>query len=175
MACTENDAYAERMRIMSLHGISKDAWKRFTADGSWYYEIVAPGFKYNLTDIAAAMGLHQIRKANRLHQQRTERALLYTSGLKDVDELILPQHGLIGFTHGICHPRGSSWISLKIDRAQFIELGNEASARGWHWMPTMHPYYRETHGYLRNLNNCSISGIISLNLPTRRRNGGVCV
>src|SRR4029079_13990906 len=89
MACTQNDEYAERMRIMSLHGISKDAWKRFTAEGSWYYEIIAPGFKYNLTDIASAIGLHQIRKANRLHQQRTERALLYTSGLEDIDELIL--------------------------------------------------------------------------------------
>ena len=49
--------------MMSLHGISKDAWKRYTAEGSWYYEIVAPGFKYNMTDIAAAMGLAQLRQA----------------------------------------------------------------------------------------------------------------
>ena len=149
MACTEDDAYAERMRIMSLHGISKDAWKRFTADGSWYYEIVAPGFKYNLTDIAAAIGLHQIRKANRLHQQRTERALLYTSGLKDVDELILPK---------IQPNRIHSWHlyvirlkldQLKIDRAQFIsELKQRGIGTSVHWMPLhMHPYYRETYGY----------------------------
>src|ERR1035438_4371148 len=59
MACTENDEYADRMRIMSLHGISRDAWKRFTAEGSWYYEIVAPGYKYNLTDIASAIGIHR--------------------------------------------------------------------------------------------------------------------
>src|SRR5437870_4105366 len=64
MACTANEDYAERMRIMSLHGISRDAWKRYTAEGSWYYEITAPGFKYNLTDIAAAIGLHQVRKAD---------------------------------------------------------------------------------------------------------------
>lgn len=64
MACTESDAYAERMRIMSLHGISRDAWKRFTAEASWYYEILAPGFKYNLTDIASTIGVHQVRKAD---------------------------------------------------------------------------------------------------------------
>ena len=56
MICTEDDAWAERCRIMALHGISKDAWKRYTAEGSWYYEIIAPGYKYNMTDVAAAMG-----------------------------------------------------------------------------------------------------------------------
>src|SRR5215471_16629558 len=61
MACTDSAEHADRMRIMSLHGISRDAWKRYTNDGSWYYEILAPGFKYNLTDVAAAIGLHQLR------------------------------------------------------------------------------------------------------------------
>ena len=57
MITTENDDYAERMRVMSLHGISKDAWKRYMAEGNWYYEIVAPGFKYNMTDMAASLGV----------------------------------------------------------------------------------------------------------------------
>src|SRR3954464_11022578 len=78
MACTESQAYADRMRIMSLHGISRDAWKRYTAEGSWYYEIVAPGFKYNLTDIAAAIGIHQLRKAEQFHQRRTQVAKAYS-------------------------------------------------------------------------------------------------
>ena len=73
MSCTNSDEYADRMRVMSLHGISKDAWKRFTSEGSWYYEIIAPGFKYNLTDIASAIGLHQ---ALVLHQ-RLHRALIH--------------------------------------------------------------------------------------------------
>ena len=78
MACTNNDEYADRMRIMSLHGISRDAWKRYTAEGSWYYEIVAPGYKYNLTDIASAIGIHQLRKAEPFPQtpERTGKALL---------------------------------------------------------------------------------------------------
>ena len=90
MACTDNDEYADRMRIMSLHGISKDAWKRFTAEGSWYYEIIAPGFKYNLTDIAAAIGIHQLRKANRFHRRRTEIVEAYRNALKDIEEVTLP-------------------------------------------------------------------------------------
>jgi perosamine synthetase len=67
MITTDNDVWADRCRIMSLHGISKDGWKRYTAEGSWYYEIVAPGFKYNMTDVAAAMGIAQLRKANVMH------------------------------------------------------------------------------------------------------------
>src|SRR6266496_278492 len=87
MACTESEQLADRMRIMALHGISRDAWKRYTAEGSWYYETVAPGFKYNLTDIAAAIGLHQVRKADQLHEQRTQLARLYSGLLGTVDEL----------------------------------------------------------------------------------------
>jgi len=62
MATTEHPEWAERMRIMSLHGISRDAWKRYTAEGSWYYEILYPGYKYNLTDVAAALGIEQLKK-----------------------------------------------------------------------------------------------------------------
>ena len=67
------------------------AWKRFTAEGSWYYEIIAPGFKYNMTDVAAAIGIHQLRKADTLHRKRTEAAALYARLLEGVEELILPQ------------------------------------------------------------------------------------
>jgi len=149
MACTANEALAERMRLMSLHGISHDAWKRFGADGTWYYEIVAPGFKYNLTDIAAAIGLQQIRKADRLHEQRTRWATLYTQLLGDLDELILPRQ---------LPDRLHSWHlfavrlrleRLNIDRAQCIaELKERGIGTSVHWMPLhMHPYYRETYGY----------------------------
>src|SRR6185503_14651196 len=91
MACTDSRELADRMRIMSLHGISRDAWKRYTAEGSWSYQIVAPGYKYNLTDMAAAIGLHQLCKADRLHEKRAQWARLYSELLGEVDELILPQ------------------------------------------------------------------------------------
>jgi len=149
MACTQNDTYAERMRIMSLHGISRDAWKRFTAEGSWYYEIVAPGFKYNLTDIAAAIGLHQVRKADRLHKLRAQRAAYYTEQLRDVEELTLPREQLDRIHSWHLYVIRLKLDKLKIDRAQCItELKQRGIGTSVHWMPLhMHPYYRETFGY----------------------------
>ena len=149
MACTEHAEYAERMRIMSLHGISRDAWKRYTADGSWFYEIIAPGFKYNLTDIAAAIGLHQLRKADALHARRTELARTYSELLADVEELILPTAQA---------DRIHSWhlyvVRLKLDRltmdraAVISKLKQAGIGVSVHWLPLhMHPYYRETYGY----------------------------
>jgi dTDP-4-amino-4,6-dideoxygalactose transaminase len=144
MACTESQEHADRMRIMSLHGISRDAWKRYTAEGSWYYEIVAPGYKYNLTDIAAAIGLHQIRKADKMHERRTQLAALYSELLGDMDEIIVPQ---------VMPNRIHSWhlFSIRmtadgIDRAEVISRLKQAGiATSVHWMPLhMHPYYRET-------------------------------
>jgi perosamine synthetase len=148
MACTDSEEYAERMRIMSLHGISRDAWKRYTAEGSWYYEILAPGYKYNLTDIASAIGLHQLRKANELHKQRSEWADLYCDLLSGVDELTLP---------AVMPNRIHSWhlfpVRLKLDRngldrAKVIEEMKTAGiGTSVHWMPLhMHPYYREQLG-----------------------------
>ena len=148
MACTDSAEYADRMRIMSLHGISRDAWKRYTAEGSWYYEIIAPGYKYNLTDIAASIGLHQLRKADELHQRRSQWARLYSALLGDVEELVLPT---------VMPNRIHSWhlfpIRLKsdqcgLDRAEVIsELKKAGIGTSVHWMPLhMHPYYRQQLG-----------------------------
>jgi dTDP-4-amino-4,6-dideoxygalactose transaminase len=150
MAGTSDDAYADRMRIMSLHGISRDAWKRYTAEGSWYYEIIAPGFKYNMSDIAAAIGIHQLRKAEALHRRRTALAQTYREALEEVQELILPSE---------LPNRIHSWhlfvirlklAQLRIDRAQFIsELQRRGIGTSVHWLPLhMHPYYRKTYGYV---------------------------
>jgi perosamine synthetase len=148
MACTGSQEYADRMRIMSLHGISRDAWKRYTAEGSWYYEIVAPGYKYNLTDIAAAIGLHQLRRADRLHERRSAWAELYSKLLGDVEEVVLPR---------VMANRIHSWhlfcLRLKlndcdIDRAEMISQMKRAGiGTSVHWMPLhMHPYYRQKLG-----------------------------
>jgi perosamine synthetase len=137
------------MRIMSLHGMSRDAWKRFTAAGSWYYEIVAPGFKYNLTDIAAAIGLCQLARANELWQARRAVASRLSQGLADVEEIELPTE-LANRQHSWhLFPVRLRLDKLQLDRAQFIK---ELKARGVgasvHWLPLhMQPYYRETYGY----------------------------
>jgi dTDP-4-amino-4,6-dideoxygalactose transaminase len=149
MACTAHVEYADRMRLMSLHGISRDAWKRYTAEGSWYYEIVAAGYKYNLTDIAAAIGIHQLRKSDAFHQRRSELVGRYREGLGEVEEIVLP---------AVQPNRVHSWhlfvIRLKlerltIDRAQFIdELKQRGIGTSVHWLPLHeHPYYRDTYGY----------------------------
>lgn len=149
MVCTSDKEYAERMRIMSLHGISRDAWKRFTAEGSWYYEITAPGYKYNLTDIAAAIGIHQLRKADLLHQRRTERANLYTELLDGVEELTLPRAAADRIHSWHLYPIRLNLRGLNIDRAGVItELKNAGIGTSVHWMPLhLHPYYRDTWGY----------------------------
>ena len=80
MITTEDPEWADRMRIMSLHGISKDAWKRYTAEGSWRYEIIAPGYKYNMTDIAAALGISQLARCDDFLRARLRCKRLYDEG-----------------------------------------------------------------------------------------------
>ena len=81
MLVTDDDAIADRARLMSLHGISQDAWNRYTASGSWYYEIEDVGYKYNMTDIAAALGLVQLERAEELLEARRALARRYTTRL----------------------------------------------------------------------------------------------
>ncbi len=149
MAVTDNDEYAERMRVMSLHGISKDAWKRYAKDGSWYYEIISPGYKYNMPDICAAIGVQQLKKADTLLDARTRHADIYGAAFGDMPEIELPP-----VSPDVQH----SWHlyiiklrldMLRIDRARFIELLRDRGIlASVHFIPLhMHPYYRETYGY----------------------------
>jgi dTDP-4-amino-4,6-dideoxygalactose transaminase len=149
MATTHQDDIAERIRIMSLHGISKDAWKRFSSSGNWYYEIVAPGFKYNLTDLASSVGIHQLRKAELFRDKRQRVALSYLEGLSGLKGLTLPPNP---------DDRIHSWHlfyirlvteELTIDRARFIEeLRSRGITTSVHWMPLhLHPYYRKNWDY----------------------------
>jgi perosamine synthetase len=149
MICTDDDALAERCRIMALHGISKDAWRRYTAEGSWYYEIIAPGYKYNMTDIAAAMGLAQLRKAGRMWQRRQEIAMRYNDAFGALPELQIPVN------RADCQHAWHLYIlrlkldQLRINRAQFIEKLKQLNiGTSVHFIPLhFHPYYRETYGY----------------------------
>lgn len=149
MIVTEDGELAERCQIMSLHGISRDAWKRYTAEGSWYYEIIAPGYKYNLTDIAAAIGLVQLRKLERMWERRKEIAARYTEAFSQYPELDVPT------TQGEVEHSWHLYIlrlnleKVKISRNQFIEeLKARKIGTSVHFIPLhLHPYYRETYGY----------------------------
>lgn len=149
MAVTDDDALAERMRLMSLHGMSKDAWKRYTSAGSWYYEVVAPGFKYNLTDIASAIGRVQLERADELWQARRAVVAGYHARLADIPGLELPREAA---------NRKHAWhlFSIRLDPAVWT-IGRDAFIEGLkqrgigasvHWQPLhMQPYYRDTYGF----------------------------
>ncbi len=88
MLVTPDAELAERCRLMSLHGLSRDAWQRYQRQGSWYYEIVAPGFKYNMTDMAAAMGCAQLSKLERMWQRRQRIAQMYSAAFQEYADLV---------------------------------------------------------------------------------------
>ncbi len=149
MAVTDNAEWAERMRVMSLHGISRDAWKRYTAEGNWHYEIVAPGYKYNMTDVAAAMGLAQLGKAGFLLEKRERIASAYNAAFRG-----LPQAETPSVRAGTLHSRHLYVLKLNldalaIDRDRFIEeLRERGIGTSVHFIPLhIHPYYRLTYGY----------------------------
>jgi perosamine synthetase len=146
MICTNNEEIAERTAIMRLHGINRDAWKRYSESGSWYYEVVAPGYKYNFTDLQASLGLPQLKKVDAMWESRKRISKMYTEALKDLDTIQL---------HSIKPDRESSWhlfpIRLNLDmlnknRAQIIdELRQKNIGVGVHFMPVhQHLFYSQT-------------------------------
>ncbi len=149
MIATDDDAWAERCRIMALHGISRDAYKRYTAEGSWFYEVIAPGYKYNLTDIAAAIGRAQLAKADAMAARRAQIAALYDAAFTNNPALERPHrradcgHAWHLYMLRLCPDR------LTIDRAGLIqELKARNIGTSVHFIPLhLHPYYRETYGY----------------------------
>ena len=99
MITTDDETLANRMRQMSLHGLSRSAWNRFGAKGSWYYEIEAPGYKYNLSDIAAAIGIGQLHRANDFLAGRRSAAQHYTEAFADSPHLELLSTSPVSYTH----------------------------------------------------------------------------
>ncbi|MGO9114287.1 MAG: DegT/DnrJ/EryC1/StrS family aminotransferase [Thermoguttaceae bacterium] len=151
MAVTDDGQLAARMRQMSLHGLSHDAWKRYSGNSAWDYRIAAAGFKYNLTDIAAAIGNCQLRRAEEMRCQREEIAHEYLRAFAGLEQIELPPDP---------EDRVLSWHlfsirlnldKLSIDRNQFIEeIRHRGVGCSVHWRPLhLHPYYEETFGWRR--------------------------
>ncbi len=150
MAITDDDELAERMQVMSLHGMSRDAWKRFQQIGSWYYEIIAPGYKYNMTDLAGALGLHQLERADELLAERLRVATRLNAGLAECAAIHLPPDSPETHQHSWhLYEIGLNLDTLRIDRAAFIdELVKREVFCSVHYLPLhMHPYYVNTYGY----------------------------
>lgn len=147
MVVTRNPEIAARCRMMRLHGISRDAFDRYTSTKpAWHYEVVAPGFKYNMTDLAASMGIHQFKKAWSFQERRQLMAQYYDQELAGLP-IKLPPHPNKGDIH--------AWhlyvIQLQsgagIQRDQFIErMSKRGIGCSVHFIPLhLHPYWRDTY------------------------------
>jgi dTDP-4-amino-4,6-dideoxygalactose transaminase len=148
MLVTRDKALAARAKVMRLHGMSRDAFDRFTAKvPSWYYEIVAPGFKYNLTDIAAALGLQQLKRLPAFQKRRIELAERLDAGLKDLP-LILPPRGDAQNQHSWHLYAVRLTDDAPVERDRFIERMFEAGIGvSVHYIPLhLQPYWRDRYG-----------------------------
>ena len=169
MLTTNDPELAERVRVLSLHGISADAWKRYAKEGSWFYEVRYPGFKYNMTDIQAALGLHQLAKLDAFVERRTAIAARYTHAFGDLDALVTwsAHPGVHHAWH--LYPIRLRPGGLRIDRARFIEaLTAKGIGASVHFIPVhLHPFYQERFGCRRGdlpITERIYDGLVSLPL-----------
>ncbi len=147
MLTTANPEYAERVAMMTLHGISRDAWKRYSAEGSWYYEVLQAGYKYNMTDLAAALGLHQLARSEWLLARRQAIARRYTEAFSQWPEVETPPNPAhVGHAWHLYILR-LRLERLTITRDAFIRALTQANiGASVHFIPLhLHPFYRKTY------------------------------
>jgi dTDP-4-amino-4,6-dideoxygalactose transaminase len=151
MITTDNDEHAARLRLMRLHGIAGDAWKRYGKNGTWRYAVVEAGYKYNLTDLQSALGLVQLAKSDAMNEARRRIAERYTAAFSKIPILETPR---------VEPDRESSWHlyilrlhlgRMKLDRDAFVDgLRQRGVGTSVHFIPlNLHPFYQRTYGYRR--------------------------
>lgn len=146
---TGDPELVSKARTIGHHGMNRDAWKRFDKSGSWYYEVVLPGFKYNMTDVQAAIGLHQLNRLEGFQRRRREIVAAYEQGFGDLVAIQLPVERPEVESAWHLYVIRLNLEHLAIDRNTFIE---ELKARhigtSVHYLPVhMHPFYRDKYGY----------------------------
>ena len=149
MITVDDEELAARCRRLALHGMSRDAWQRYTSEGSWYYEVLEPGYKENMTDVQAALGIHQLRKLDGFVAVRQRYAAEYDRAFSGLPELSLPVRRP-GRSHTFhLYPVRFSRERLRIDREEIIkELARNNIGASVHFIPVhIHPFYRDTYGY----------------------------
>ena len=143
MVTTHQEALLERMRVLCLHGISKDAWNRYSEKGNWYYEVVECGFKYNLSDIQSAIGIHQLRRQEHFIEAREKQAQLYNQLFADIEEIELPPQSPSSRHSWHLYALRLKTELLEIDRSEFIQqLRSKGVGASVHFIPIpLHPCY----------------------------------
>lgn len=146
---TGDPVLVEKARVIGHHGMNRDAWKRFDKSGSWYYEVVLPGFKYNMTDIQASIGLQQLARLSGFQTRRREVVEAYRRGLGHLEALELPieREDVVSSWH--LYVLRLNLDRLRIDRNAFVEeMRTRNIGTSVHYLPVhMHPYYRDKYGY----------------------------
>lgn len=139
----------DQSRVIGHHGMNRDAWKRFDRSGSWYYEVVLPGFKYNMTDMQAALGLVQLERLGAFQKRRREVVARYAAGLQDLPTLELPVEQPWAESSWHLYVIRLRLERLRIDRDTFIdELKARNIGTSVHYLPVhMHPFYKNKYGY----------------------------
>lgn len=150
MVTTNDDSLADKIRIMSLHGMSRDAWQRYSATGSWRYDVIYAGFKYNMTDIQASLGLHQLAKLERFQKLRKQLVDRYNEGLAQVEGLILPEDRIEPEDRHAWH-----LFTIRVQKEKFgigrdelvEELKKANIGTSVHFIPVhLHPFYQTHYG-----------------------------
>lgn len=149
MATTASPEYADRMKMLSLHGISRDAWKRYAAEGSWRYDILEMGYKYNLTDLQAAIGLAQLAKCESMRAARTALAERYTQAFSSMDAYETPSVPSFGTHAWHLYSLQVNPSALTVSRDRVIEeLKQRGIGTSVHFIPLhLHPLYQAKLGY----------------------------
>jgi dTDP-4-amino-4,6-dideoxygalactose transaminase len=149
MVTTNNDEWADAMKIYSLHGMSKDAWKRYSDDGFKHYQVVAPGFKYNMMDIQAAIGIHQLKRIEKYQQHRKEIWARYNQAFANLPlDLPAPEENNSLHARHLYTPL-LRLEELNISRDEFQDrLHRMNIGTGVHFISLhLHPYYKELFGF----------------------------
>jgi dTDP-4-amino-4,6-dideoxygalactose transaminase len=137
------------MKLMSLHGLSGDAWNRYSARGHWYYEVVDFGFKYNMTDLAAALGLRQLERMSAFQRRREQIARRYTESFGNLDTCFVPRDAGYGMHAWHLYILEVNLKALAVGRNDVIEqLRQQGVGASVHFIPlNLHPVYQRTYGY----------------------------
>lgn len=178
MLTTDDAELADRVRLLSLHGLSKHAWNRYAEAGTPKYQVLAPGFNYVMTDIQAAIGIHQLKRLEALQETRTHLAARYDRLLTDVPEVVRPPRRDDSVHCWHLYAIRLDVERLRIDRDQFIEeLRRRGIGTSLHFIPLhLHAYYREHLGWRSGdypVAEQVYEGLISLPLYTRMQDADV--
>ncbi len=149
MVVTNDDRFAEKIKVLGLHGMSKDAWKRFSDEGYKHYQVIHAGYKYNMMDIQGAMGIHQLKRVDKNWIQREKIWNKYNDAFSDLP-CFLPKNPEPDTRHAYhLYTPLIDLDKLKKSRDRVLdELTAENIGAGVHYMPVhLHPFYRKTYGW----------------------------